>query len=114
MASTEQSNTSEADKVYEVDTRCANPGNPVISCDKRTAEKAKGYTFDPKDRKEVLCCHQHPMYTTSSSTHGLLKSDLTSTPSTYHGKSQRFSEHLGNAGMYRNHSLNTAPDHSRV
>ena len=31
-----------------LDISCANPGNPVFTCDKRTVENAKGYTFDPK------------------------------------------------------------------
>jgi len=31
-----------------LDICCANPGNPVFTCDKQTVEKAKGYTFDPK------------------------------------------------------------------
>ena len=31
-----------------LDISCANPGNPVFTCDKRTVEKAKGYAFDPK------------------------------------------------------------------
>lgn len=35
-------------------------------------------------------------------------------PTRYHGKSQAFSKHLGQAGMYRNHSLNTAVDRSNV
>lgn len=38
--------------VYEMlpllDIRCANPGNPVFTCDKRTVEKAQLNTFDPK------------------------------------------------------------------
>lgn len=31
-----------------LDIHCANPGNPVFTCDKRTAEKSRLYTFDPK------------------------------------------------------------------
>ena len=31
-----------------LDISCANPGNPVFTCDKRAVDKAKGYTFDPK------------------------------------------------------------------
>lgn len=31
-----------------LDINCANPGNPVFTCDKRTVDKAKHCTFDPK------------------------------------------------------------------
>ena len=31
-----------------LDICCANPGNPVFTCDKRTVDKAQLYTFDPK------------------------------------------------------------------
>ena len=34
--------------VHLLDISCANPGNPVFTCDKRTVDKAKVYTFDPK------------------------------------------------------------------
>ena len=70
-----------------LDICCANPGNPVFTCDKRTVEKAQLNTFDPKgidhiyycinskylfviERKETFYCHQHPMYSTTSGVYG--------------------------------------------
>ena len=35
-------------------------------------------------------------------------------PQQFHAKSQKFSQHLGQCGMYRNNSLNTAVDKSPV
>ncbi|ESO93983.1 hypothetical protein LOTGIDRAFT_209481 [Lottia gigantea] len=58
---------------------------------------------------------QHPMYrTTSASAYGSRAPSVHTLPTTFHGKSQQFSEKLGKCGMYRNHSLNTAKDQSPV
>ena len=37
-----------------LDISCANPGNPVFTCDKRTVDKAKVYTFDPKGNPRYI------------------------------------------------------------
>ncbi|KAK3103005.1 hypothetical protein FSP39_015700 [Pinctada imbricata] len=57
---------------------------------------------------------QHPMYRTSSSDYGAKKPSVHTMPTMFHAKSQKFSKHLGTCGMYRNHSLNTHLDQSRV
>ncbi|CAI8012363.1 UPF0691 protein C9orf116 homolog [Geodia barretti] len=57
---------------------------------------------------------QHPMYVTTSNAYGQMKPSVQSVPTSFHGRVQKFSEHLSHSGMYRNHSLNTARDHTRV
>ncbi|KAJ3049431.1 hypothetical protein HK097_009572 [Rhizophlyctis rosea] len=51
--------------------------------------------------------HQHPLYTTTASQYGQYQPTVHEMPTTFHGQSARFSEHLNQAGPYRNHSLNT-------
>lgn len=57
---------------------------------------------------------EHPMYRTSSSEYGSRIPTVHTMPITFNARSQKFSEHLGKCGMYRNQSLNTAMDQSRV
>ncbi|XP_062522353.1 piercer of microtubule wall 1 protein-like isoform X2 [Corticium candelabrum] len=57
---------------------------------------------------------EHPMYRTSTSTYGGVSPTVHTVPTSWHGKSQKFTEHLGLSGMYRNHSLNTSTDKSKV
>ncbi|XP_055958093.1 piercer of microtubule wall 2 protein-like isoform X2 [Patella vulgata] len=57
---------------------------------------------------------QHPMYRTTSATYGSRAPSVHTMPTTFHAKSQQFSETLGKCGMYRNHSLNTGMDQSNV
>ncbi|XP_028398273.1 UPF0691 protein C9orf116 homolog isoform X2 [Dendronephthya gigantea] len=57
---------------------------------------------------------QHPMYMTSSMEYGSRQPTVHTMPTTFHAKNQKFSEHLGTCGMYRDHSLNTAMDKSVV
>ena len=87
---------------------CANPGNPVFSCvgkvEKAPSVLSRDQFYKPR----------HPLYETTSHTHGELPATAASVPSTFHAKSQKFSQHLGICGMYRNHSLNTALHKSRV
>ncbi|EGD81814.1 hypothetical protein PTSG_02528 [Salpingoeca rosetta] len=57
---------------------------------------------------------ENPMYQTSSSSYGLLPPNVHTTPTAFHGLNQKFSSHLGQAGMSRNTGLNTAKDKSKV
>ncbi|XP_064632610.1 piercer of microtubule wall 1 protein-like isoform X2 [Lineus longissimus] len=57
---------------------------------------------------------QNPMYMTSSSSIGKLSPTVHTMPTSFHCKSQKFSEHLGKCGPFRNHSMNTALDKSIV
>eukprot|EP00128_Syssomonas_multiformis_P017637 Colp12_sorted_trinity150504_noHs@32811 len=50
---------------------------------------------------------QHPMYMTTSSQYGANQPTVHEMPNKWYGTSQQFTGHLGKAGMYRNHSLNT-------
>ncbi|KAL5014671.1 hypothetical protein ScPMuIL_008941 [Solemya velum] len=57
---------------------------------------------------------QHPMYRTSATEYGSKAPSVHTMPTCFHGRSQKFSLHLGTCGMYKNHSLNTALDQSRI
>ncbi|KAL3852550.1 hypothetical protein ACJMK2_016174 [Sinanodonta woodiana] len=57
---------------------------------------------------------QHPMYRTSATEYGSRAPTVHTMPTSFHARSMKFSEHLGKCGMYRNHSLNTAQDQSKV
>ena len=57
---------------------------------------------------------QNPLYMTSSSDYGCRQPTVHVMPQTFHAKSQKFTGHLGQCGMYRNHSLNTAVDKNPV
>jgi len=57
---------------------------------------------------------QHPMYSTEASRYGGKKPSVHTMPTQFYAKSQKFSEHLGTCGMYRNFSLNTEMDKSKV
>ncbi|XP_061377929.1 piercer of microtubule wall 1 protein isoform X2 [Danaus plexippus] len=53
---------------------------------------------------------QHPFYRTSANEYGWYPPGQHSIPSVFFPKSQKFSNQLANAGMYRNYSLNTSMD----
>lgn len=57
---------------------------------------------------------QHPMYRTSSAIIGSKPPSVHTVPTQFYCRSQKFSEHLGKCGMYRNHSLNTGMDKTNV
>ncbi|XP_001634616.2 piercer of microtubule wall 1 protein isoform X2 [Nematostella vectensis] len=56
----------------------------------------------------------NPMYMTSSQEYGNRRPTVHTMPTSFHAKCQKFTDHLGKCGMYRNHSLNTASDKSIV
>ncbi|KAK7102639.1 hypothetical protein V1264_020829 [Littorina saxatilis] len=58
--------------------------------------------------------NQHPMYRTTSAGYGANVPSVHTMPTQFHARSQKFSEHLGTCGMYRNFSLNTEADKSKV
>ncbi|KAL5515204.1 hypothetical protein EMCRGX_G000336 [Ephydatia muelleri] len=96
-----------------IDIQAASPGNPVFTCDLRFTLTAGSSIPSPKT-KEPYSVPQHPLFITTSSSYGELQPTLETTPLTFHGKSQKFTEHLMNAGMFKNNSLNTSMESSRV
>ncbi|KAL8587152.1 hypothetical protein ACOMHN_026120 [Nucella lapillus] len=57
---------------------------------------------------------QHPMYRTSGSDYGGKPPSVHTMQTQFFAKSQKFSQHLGSCGMYRNYSLNTETEKSKV
>ncbi|XP_077981051.1 piercer of microtubule wall 1 protein-like isoform X3 [Glandiceps talaboti] len=57
---------------------------------------------------------QHPMYMTTNMTYGSKPPSVHTMPTSFHARTQKFSEPLGKCGMYRNKGLNTGMDVSRV
>jgi len=107
-----------------------NEGNAVFSSPtQRTSDLYKTHsTYDPSqplperfDNPELTKGYNtskltstNPMFFTSSQTYGSLAPSVHTMPAGYHGRSNKFSEHLGNAGMPCNRSLNTKSDRSAV
>lgn len=60
------------------------------------------------------CKKQHPMYSTEAARYGSKPPSVHTMPTQFHARTQKFSQHLGACGMYRNHSLNTDVDKSNV
>jgi len=90
------------------------PGNGAQTCDYYKVEDVperfnKPDTFKGYDKKM-----SHPMYMTSAMDYGSRKPTVHVMPQEFHAKSQKFSAHLGQCGMYRNNSLNTSVDKSPV
>ncbi|XP_060586191.1 piercer of microtubule wall 1 protein-like [Ruditapes philippinarum] len=57
---------------------------------------------------------EHPMYKTTSNTIGQKNPSVHTMPTQFYCRSQKFTEHLGTCGMYKNNSFNTALDQSQV
>ncbi|XP_064607141.1 piercer of microtubule wall 2 protein-like isoform X1 [Liolophura sinensis] len=93
---------------------CSLAGNPIFTCaskietpdarQPRPDEWFEGYNTIP----------QNPLYRTTNNSYGNRPPTVHTMPTSFHAKSQKFSKHLGTCGMYRNHSLNTGMDQSRV
>ncbi|XP_020615602.1 UPF0691 protein C9orf116-like isoform X3 [Orbicella faveolata] len=92
-----------------------NPGNPVFSCptevqfNSLTAVNQDEDWFEGYNTKK-----QNPMYMTSSMEYGRHRPTVHTMPTSFHAKSQTFTEKLGKCGMFKNQSLNTAMDKSIV
>ncbi|XP_078662566.1 piercer of microtubule wall 1 protein-like [Branchiostoma floridae x Branchiostoma belcheri] len=56
----------------------------------------------------------HPQYRTSNGDYGGRNPNVHTMQTQFHGRSQKFSQHLGVCGMYRNHSFNTYVEKSKV
>eukprot|EP00047_Mylnosiga_fluctuans_P003078 m.227382 g.227382 ORF g.227382 m.227382 type:complete len:107 (+) comp11576_c0_seq1:89-409(+) len=97
-----------------------NEGNPVFNATSRTSElyqtKSLPERFEEPAKVQGYGTGRqaNPLYQTSNSSYGAAPPTAHTMPTEFHGKSMTFSEHLGKAGMYRNHSLNTSVDRSRV
>ncbi|XP_030045001.1 piercer of microtubule wall 2 protein isoform X2 [Microcaecilia unicolor] len=107
MASTDvpPASTSREKNLSEEAQSCTDPGNLVFSC-----------MIDSKSppTKMSLTKAQSILYKTTSGSYGAHPAYCEMAPCSHHPMSERFSQHLGICGMYRNHSLNTALDRSKV
>ncbi|XP_062522352.1 piercer of microtubule wall 1 protein-like isoform X1 [Corticium candelabrum] len=104
--------TSDTYRTHNLPERFDKPvlsGNPVFTCEPNVKREKRGDCFQGYNTKQ-----EHPMYRTSTSTYGGVSPTVHTVPTSWHGKSQKFTEHLGLSGMYRNHSLNTSTDKSKV
>ncbi|MEE6503003.1 hypothetical protein FKM82_004707 [Ascaphus truei] len=109
MASVQQSSSplgSSAEKQQAGMSRpCTSPGNPVFSC-------MVNPSTSPINVSQIK--PQSILFKTTSAEYGALRPSYEMAPCSFHPMSQQFSQHLGICGMYRNHSLNTMADRSRV
>ncbi|XP_069078529.1 piercer of microtubule wall 2 protein [Pleurodeles waltl] len=106
MTSCERSSTTSSSKKKESDELFlgVNPGNPIFSC-----------MMPPSDSSNSLGAKpQSILFKTTSGQYGALTPTYEMSPCVYYPMTQYFSDELGKCGMYRNHSLNTALDRSKV
>lgn len=84
---------------------CMTLGNPVFSC-----------TMNPRTpTSNIFQARQESiLFRTTSSEYGAVRPSYEVAPCYHYPVSQQFSEHLGTCGMYRNNSLNTVVDKSKV
>ncbi|XP_057296545.1 piercer of microtubule wall 1 protein-like isoform X2 [Hydractinia symbiolongicarpus] len=90
------------------------PGNNPKTSDYYTVRDVPERFDKPDMFKGYGMKQPHPMYMTSAMEYGNRKPTVHVMPQTFHAKSQKFSEHLGQCGMYRNYSLNTSVDKNPV
>ncbi|XP_013388414.1 UPF0691 protein C9orf116 homolog isoform X1 [Lingula anatina] len=87
-----------------------NLGNPVYTCrnNYQMPQPREDECFQGYGKRE------HPLYRTTANNYGMQPPSVHTMPTTFHCKSQKFSEHLGICGMYRDQGLNTSTDKSKV
>ncbi|XP_073229051.1 piercer of microtubule wall 1 protein-like isoform X1 [Porites lutea] len=91
-----------------------NLGNPVFSCPTEVYNLPVTERQDEDWFQGYSTKKQNPMYMTSAMDYGSHRPTVHTMPTSFHAKVQKFSEHLGTCGMYRNQGLNTALDKSIV
>merc|ERR1711976_393385 len=90
------------------------PGNPVFTCNTDSVPSVSTAPSQSDRFQGYPTKQPHPMYMTTNGLYGAKPPTVHTVPTTFHAKSQEFSNHLGQCGMYRNHSLNSAMDKSNV
>uniref|UniRef100_A0A4W3GFE1 Uncharacterized protein n=1 Tax=Callorhinchus milii TaxID=7868 RepID=A0A4W3GFE1_CALMI len=83
-----------------------NLGNPVFSYTSQLST--------PSPTSYPFVNPQHPLFKTTSAEYGSNPPTCETAPTTHNPLTQAFSEPLRNAGMYRNSSMNTYLDKSKV
>ena len=91
-----------------------NLGNPVFSAPTKVDAVVPPLAKEQDNSKGCAKEDLHPMYMTSTMEYGNRQPSVHVMPQTFHAKSQKFSEHLGQCGMFRNYSLNTSVDKNPV
>lgn len=94
------------EKQVENTEPCANPGNPVFSCMLTSEMKGRHLALWSKT--------QHPLYRTTSSDYGLRTQTSGTSRRAFYPKSQKFTEEIRKTGLFRDNSLNTTLDRSKV
>uniref|UniRef100_A0A7M5V8Y7 Uncharacterized protein n=1 Tax=Clytia hemisphaerica TaxID=252671 RepID=A0A7M5V8Y7_9CNID len=90
------------------------PGNSAKTSDYYTVKNIPDRFNKPDSFKGYAKKQAHPMYMTSAMEYGNREPSVHVMPQTFHAKSQKFTEHLGQCGMYKNYSLNTSLDKNPV
>ncbi|CAD5115373.1 DgyrCDS4352 [Dimorphilus gyrociliatus] len=94
--------------------KCYLSGNPVFSCTLPVESEQTPHSSDDDWFRGYESKTVNPMYRTTNSSYGSNPPNVHTMPTTFRAKSQKFSKHLGQCGMYKNHSLNTSMDKSNV
>jgi len=108
------SSKEEIQKKLEQEYDSSQPGNGAKTSDYYKTENIPERFDNPDGFKGYAKKSPHPMYMTSAMEYGARKPTVHVMPQSFHAKSQKFSEHLGQCGMYKNASLNTAVDKNPV
>ncbi|XP_047122377.1 piercer of microtubule wall 1 protein isoform X1 [Hydra vulgaris] len=90
------------------------PGHGAKTSDYYQTESLPNKFNNPDVFKGYGSKQSNPMYITSANEYGSHPPTVHTMPYAFHSKNQKFSEHLGQCGMYRNYSLNTSVDKNPV